>query len=190
MSSDTKLLQPDEANTVLKVLYESYAKKLLRYTCNNYKISEDDAWTVVYKTIYKMAEVNHKYTFDNRHKQAGFIFKTHINFLRNYFRDRRSFETIHREVEMNENLILKEEEMPMKENVQLKVLQNELDKLQEWERILLLMRGQEMPYSEISEFVNKPVNQLKVYYARLKKQLTEKVNRELSKLNHIAYEKK
>ncbi|MBK6985309.1 MAG: hypothetical protein IPH32_11365 [Bacteroidetes bacterium] len=56
------------------------------------------------------------------------------------------------------------------------ILQQELEKLEDWQRILLLMRGQDMPYSKISEFVKKPENQLKVYYARLKKQLTENVN--------------
>jgi hypothetical protein len=39
-----------------------------------------------------------------------------------------------------------------------------------------------MSYSKISEFVKKPENQLKVYYARLKKQLTDNVNAELEKI--------
>ena len=64
-----------------------------------------------------------------------------------------------------------------------------MDKLEEWQRILLLMRGQDMPYNEISAFVNKPENQLKVYYARLKKQLLENVSAELNKLNAVSHGK-
>ena len=46
-----------------------------------------------------------------------------------------------------------------------------------------------MPYNEISAFVNKPENQLKVYYARLKKQLLENVSAELNKLNAVSHGK-
>ena len=143
----------------------------------------DDAWAIVYKTIYKIAEVGFKYTFENEQKRSAFIFKTHINFLRNYFRDNKSFEKNNQEVELHENFTDKEPETNTTQNLPLIILQQELEKLEDWQRILLLMRGQDMPYSKISEFVKKPENQLKVYYARLKKQLTDNVNAELEKIN-------
>jgi DNA-directed RNA polymerase specialized sigma24 family protein len=180
----------DLNNDIVKVFYEAYAQKLYRYTCKNYSINEDDAWTIVYKTIYKLAEVNSKYSFENKQKQAGFVFKTHINFLRNYFRDNKSFEVNNLEVELNDNLPFVKEEGLIKENTHLKILQGELDKLEEWQRILLLMRGQDIPYSEITAFVSKPEKQLKVYYARLKKQLLDNINAELTRLNSTANEKK
>ncbi|MBC7383038.1 MAG: sigma-70 family RNA polymerase sigma factor [Bacteroidia bacterium] len=170
-------------NDVVKSLYEMYAKKLLAYTFKNYTIDKDDAWAIVYKTIYKIAEVGSKYTFENEQKRSAFIFKTHINFLRNYFRDNKSFEKNNREVELHENFADKEPELNPTQNLPLTVLQQELEKLEDWQRILLLMRGQDMPYSKIAEFVKKPESQLKVYYARLKKQLTENVNAELEKIN-------
>lgn len=173
-----------EANNAVKELYETYAKKLFAYTKKNYGIAEDDIWTLVYKTIYKMAEIKDRYTFENEFKRSGFIFKMHINFLRNYFRDSKSFERNLQEVELNNNLIAgKEEATPAQESLQMKILKNELDKLEEWQRILLLMRGQDMPYSEIVPFVNKPEKQLKVYYARLKQLLLENITSELKKLN-------
>ncbi|MES2680223.1 MAG: sigma-70 family RNA polymerase sigma factor [Bacteroidota bacterium] len=172
-------------NKLVKQLYEQYAKKLLSYTLNRYSVNEDDAWTLVYKTIYRIADVYDKYSFENEHKQSGFVFKTHINYLRNYFRDNKTFEAKNFEVELDENYFTLKEDVPAKENLQLKVLQLELDQLEEWERILLLMRGQEMPYSDISKFVNKPEKQLKVYYARLKKQLLIRVNDALLKLNEL-----
>ncbi len=185
-----KNLQSTEVNKeVVKVLYETFANKLLAYTCKNYRINEDDAWTIVYKTIYKMAEVNDKYVFADKHKQNAFVFKTHINYLRNFFRDNKSFEGKNFEVELKEDHGKIDEELPVKESIELKVLQNELDKLEEWQRILLLMRGQNMPYSEIAAFVKKPEKQLKVYYARLKQQLLENVNTQLNKVKSGSHEK-
>jgi DNA-directed RNA polymerase specialized sigma24 family protein len=174
---------------IVKAFYEKYAKKLLAYTCKNYTIGEDDAWTIVYKTIYKMAAVKHKYNFDHPNKENAFVFNTHINYLRNYFRDNKSFEGKNFEVELNDKHGFIEEESPQIESIQLRILQQELDKLEDWQRILLLMRGQDMPYSEISAFVKKPENQLKVYYSRLKQQLLENVQNELSKLNTLNHEK-
>ncbi len=168
---------------LVKQLYEQFAKKLLAYTRKRYGLSEDDAWTLVYKTIYRIAEVQGKYTFENQQKFSAFVFKTHINYLRNYYRDNRSFEAKHQEVNLDEKIFASNEDLQESQSVQLKVLQQHLDRLEDWERILLLMRGQGLSYSEIANFVNKPQNQLKVYYARLKKQLMLDVNETLLKLN-------
>jgi DNA-directed RNA polymerase specialized sigma24 family protein len=183
-----KAINVSNENTLVKTYYESYAKQLFAYTRKNYNISEDDSWTIVYKTIYKMAEVNDNYKFENDQKQRAFVFKAHINFIRNYYRDNKSFEHKNLEVELND-FVQPEEDTSKQESIELKILNKELEKLEEWQRILLLMRGQDIPYSDISAFVNKPENQLKVYYARLKKQLLEDVNNELTKLNSITNEK-
>lgn len=180
--TETYDLLSNTNNDVVKSLYELYAKKLLTYTCKNYTIDKDDAWAIVYKTIYKIADVQSNYTFEHEQKKSAFIFKTHINFLRNYFRDNKSFEKNNQEVELHDNFTDKEPEPNPTQNLPLTILQQELEKLEDWQRILLLMRGQDMPYSQISEFVKKPENQLKVYYARLKKQLTDNVNAELEKI--------
>ncbi len=184
---ETYSLLSGNNNEAVKVLYEAYAKKLLAYTCKNYTIDKDDAWAIVYKTIYKIAEVGSEYVFESEQKKSGFIFKTHINFLRNYFRDNKSFEKNHQEVDLTENFAEKEQETSSTQNLPLTILQQELEKLEDWQRILLLMRGQDMPYSKISEFIHKPENQLKVYYARLKKQLTDNVNTELQKIKTNEY---
>lgn len=184
---ETYSLLSNTNNEVVKSLYELYAKKLLAYTCKNYTIDKDDAWAIVYKTIYKIADVQSNYKFENEQKKSAFIFKTHINFLRNYFRDNKSFEKNNQEVELHENFADKEPETNQTQNLPLQILQQELEKLEDWQRILLLMRGQDMPYSKISEFVKKPENQLKVYYARLKKQLTDNVNAELEKIKTVQH---
>ena len=179
---ETYSLLSNSDNEVVKQLYELYAKKLLAYTCKNYTIDKDDAWAIVYKTIYKIAEVLKDYHFESEQKRSAFIFKTHINFLRNFFRDNKSFEKNNREVDLTDHFAEQETETQPTQNIALTILQQELEKLEDWQRILLLMRGQDMSYGKISEFVNKPENQLKVYYARLKKQLAENVNAELQKI--------
>ena len=41
---ETYSLLSNTNNEVVKSLYETYAKKLLAYTCKNYTIDKDDAW--------------------------------------------------------------------------------------------------------------------------------------------------
>jgi DNA-directed RNA polymerase specialized sigma24 family protein len=163
----------------VKWLYERYAKKLLAYTLRTYLPAEDDAWSVVYKTLYRIAEVSAQHEFENEYKFNGFIFRTHINYLRNFLRDNKRFEARHREIELDDHHAVEEESEPVPPSLPLQVLQQELDKLEDWQRILLLMRGQDVPYSKIAEFVDKPEHHLKTYYARLKKQLHDAVNEHL-----------
>lgn len=176
-------------NEVVIQLYKNYAKKLLRFSCNKYSLNSDDAWAVVYKTIYKMAEVEMKYNFENENKRQAFVFKTHINHLKNYFRDDRSFEKKNHEVELHENFTDIETDQSLTKNAPLEILQQELEKLEDWQRVLLLMRGQDVPYTEIAKYIDKPENQLKVYYARLKKQLAENINAKLQTLKPIEHVK-
>lgn len=181
LNSENEFASIAKANTEnVKALYNNYAKMLLSYTLKNYTISKDDAWTVVYKSIYKMAEKQNGYNFENEQKLKSFLFTTHINFLKNFFRDNKSFESKYHEIELADEHAVSAEAVVVVENENLKILQNELDKLEDWQRILLLMRTQDVPYSKIAEFVNKPEKQLKVYYARLKKQIHESVNQQVS----------
>ena len=167
----------------IKLLFEQYSKKLLTYATYNWKTDEDTAWDLVYKTIYKTADVIHEYEFENEQKFSSFIFKIFINYLRNYVRDAKTASQGVTEVALNDTIINSypantKTSAPITKSM--KILQRELDKLEDWQRILLLMRCQEMPYSAISKFVDKPEEQLKVYYARLKKQITEKINEQLN----------
>ncbi len=55
-------------------------------------------------------------------------------------------------------------------------LQKVLQTLEDWQRIILLMRAQDYSYEDIAKYVSRPEKQLKVYHMRLKKVLTEKTN--------------
>ncbi len=187
------IVTDNQVNTVeqklLTFYYNEYSRKLLTYTERHYLIPEDDASNLMYKTIYRMAEVHHKYEFVSEQKRNAFVFTTHINFIRNYFRDEKRFENKCKIVPLEAAERGESAPPDATNNLALTILQVELEKLQEWQRILLLMRGQDVPYSEIAPFTGRPEKQLKTYYLRLKKQLFQKVNAELKKLKQKHDEK-
>ena len=51
----------------------------------------------------------------------------------------------------------------------LRVVAETLDQLESWERVLLRCRALDVPYEDIAQYTGKPVKQLKVYHARIKK---------------------
>ncbi len=158
-------------------LYRRYGKKLYSYAVYSWKLDEDEAWELVYKTLYKVIDSYKNYEFQSEEKFASFSFKIFINYLRNHYRDTRKIE---KPVPLtgNEQPLAAEEtgkdEQP--ENTKLKALNAALDKMEDWQRMLLLMRSEGRPYSEIAFYVNRPEDQLKVYYQRLKEQISKKLN--------------
>ena len=172
----------------IELLFELYSKKLNNYAIYNWKVNEDVSWDLIYKTIYKVADAYVDYEFENEQKFASFIFKIFINYLKNHLRDTKTASQGMEQVELSNQVINSyyKEEQAILPNNNLKLLQIELDLLEDWQRILLLLRSQGMSYHEISNYVNKPEEQLKVYYARLKKQLAEKLINKSSKFEQNA----
>jgi RNA polymerase sigma factor (sigma-70 family) len=170
----------------IKLLFEQYSKKLLIYASRTWSMEEDVAWDLIYKTIYKTADVISKYEFQNEQKFASFIFKIFINHIRDHLRQSKTATHGVREVELSDliiNTYHQDSSSKSNSNHLLKILEEELNKLEDWQRILLLLRSQNMPYSDIATYVNKPEKQLKVYYARLKDQLTKRVQELANKKN-------
>jgi RNA polymerase sigma factor (sigma-70 family) len=170
----------------IQLLFELYSKKLLVYASRTWNMEQDAAWDLIYKTIYRTADVIHQYEFQNEQKFASFIFKIFINLIRDHLRKTKTTAHGVREVELNE-FIINNHRTDSTEKASpshlLKMLENELSKLEDWQRILLLLRSQDMPYSDIAKYVDKPEKQLKVYYARLKQQLTESMQKIVIKKN-------
>lgn len=164
----------------IDLLYKQYGKKLYGYAVSKWSMDEDESWELVYKTLYKVISVIDKYNFESEDKFAGFIFKIFINYLRNHYRDNKNK---HPEtVELNETFSNNFEGKDEKNNSEtrqsplMQCLQKVLQSMEDWQRILLLMRAQDYSYEAIADYVNKPGDQLKVYYMRLKKIVTEKTN--------------
>ena len=152
----------------LEQMYKKYGAKLCAYAVNKWNLKEDDSWDLVYKTLYKIEKSIADYQFDNEEKFAAFVFKVFINYLRNYHRDTK------KEIKtdpLNDWDTVENEKSNISDSQELKILNKELDLLEDWQRILLLLRAQGMPYSEIEKYTNKPEKQLKVYYGRLKKRI-------------------
>jgi len=160
-------------------IYERYGKKLYGYAVTKWNLDEDDAWDIIYKTIDKTVETIDRYSFETEKKFGSFIFKIFINYLRNHYRDKMSKlpDTIlfdenrpFSDQPVNES---KEDDVP---GIHMKILEEELEMLEDWQRILLLMRAQNYSYREIAEYVSKPEEQLKVYHMRCLKKITEQLN--------------
>ncbi len=163
-------------------LYKRYGCKLYAYAIRSWHVREDDAWDLVYKTLYKVLDSYRNYDFDNEDKFASFVFRVFINYLRNHYRDHKK-ESEALKISDTELASLPEQPetiLPDGENTKMTILNEELDKMEDWQRILLLMRSDGYAYSEIATFIDKPEDQLKVYYQRLKKRITDKINEQLS----------
>lgn len=167
----------------LRQAYERYGKKLYGYALGVWHCDEDVAWDLVYKTLYRTADQVANYRFENEEKFGGFVFRIFVNYLKNYHRDHPKKHT----VVLNENLVL--DESPETESIKHQLLRAELEKMEDWERILLLTRSQGMSYAAIAEYTGKPVDQLKVYYGRLKKRLETKLADSLMTIKHTDHGK-
>lgn len=183
----------------VELLYNRYGKKLYSYAISHWKLDEDASWELVYQTLYKVTETYQRYSFANEDKFGAFIFKMFINYLRNNYRDNKRMDEKASFVNFNESELEnydeqtsvgrevkqriteqdarnKEEE---KESIPISLLKAELEQLEDWQRMLLLMRCQDIPYQTISEMVGKPETQLKVYYQRLKARIMKKLSPKL-----------
>lgn len=166
----------------MRVLYERYGNRLYRYARSAWKLDEDETWEIVYKTLYKVIETTGAYTFESEQKYASFVFRIFINLLRDNYRVKKKADEKLERVgyESVEERPEKEEESET-DSGKMILLKKELEKLEDWERVLLLMRSQDAPYSEIAKYVNKPAEQLKVYYQRLKVSLAKRMHEQLAK---------
>lgn len=170
---DFKKLQQYSKEERVKLLYREYGNQLFRYANSTWKIGEDESWDLVYKAIYKITDMLLNLSFEVEQQFRSYLFKLFINLLKNHLRDEKVKKGDYHEVDLNDSVA----DSTSHETVspQVKKLNLILEEMEEWQRILLLMRAQDFSYQEISKFVNKPTNQLKVYYARLKKQLEKKI---------------
>lgn len=170
----------EKDSDAIALLYSRYGKKLYGYSISKWKLSEDDSWEIVYKTLYKVIKVIDNYTFENENKFISFLFKIFINYLRNHYRDNKDkrFETV--ELMGTHEKIAGDRNAPQENSPRLSplmaCLQKVLQVMEDWQRIILLMRAQDYSYEEIAKYVSRPVGQLKVYHMRLKKVVTEKTN--------------
>ena len=83
---------------------------------------------------------------------------------------------------MEEDKVGNSEESYEQEREEVTLLNEILDDLEDWQRILMLMRAQDYSYAEIAKYTQKSEKNLKVYYGRLKKQIAKKMEFKLQKV--------
>ncbi len=176
MQKETYKIISKKKRKAVDIFYERYGQKLLAYAISNWKTDEDTAWELIYKTFDSIIDNIEQYEFESEKKFSSFVLVIFLNKLRNHYRNKkRSIETISgTSLEFHAEPI---EENQSEDSSQMKDLKIELAKLEDWERMLLLLRAQQMPYSEIANYVNKPQDQLKVYYSRLKQKITKSLTK-------------
>jgi len=183
--------------TGMQLLYERYGKQLYSYAVTSWQLSEDEAWELAYETLLKIIASIKQYEFESEKKFGSFVFTVFCNLLRNFYRDEKrraervrflSFDealfdeskdspSLQTEREVQAQLVEQfvrahwEEPRHDEAKANLNCLHTALDGLEDWERVLLLQRAQQIPYAEIARFINKPADQLKVYHQRARKKL-------------------
>lgn len=164
----------------ITALYNHYGKKLYGFAVHKWNVNEDEAWELIYKTLYKIIEVIDKYSFESESKFNGFVFQIFINNLRNHYNERKNKHIEIVELEEKHGSYSAEQkndsDNSISTNPYMNCLKKILEQFEDWKRILLLMKAQNFSYEEISKYVDKPGDQLKVYYMRAKGILTNKVN--------------
>jgi RNA polymerase sigma factor (sigma-70 family) len=197
------LIQRDRTSAV-QVLYERYGKKLYSYAVTSWHLNEDDAWETVYETLYRTVEKFDNYTFESEKKFSSFVFTIFCNNLRRHYRDTKKMAEKVEFAPFNESLFDESRSNPGLQTERLvqdrlsdaavsayredaavnsqlmELLEQCLDELQDWERILILLRSQNMPYSEIAEYMHKPADQLKVYHQRTRAKLEKLLEAKLT----------
>ncbi len=175
----TQLKKKDKA--AIALIYNVYGKKLYGYAVSKWHLNEDEAWDLIYKTLYKIISVIDQYTFENDSKLNGFIYKTFINNLRNHYHTSKKNAGLTVELNEKHGSISETVETEKPLSAHMKCLKLVLAQFEDWKRVLMLMKAQNFSYEEISTYINKPADQLKVYYMRAKQVLVEKVNECVSK---------
>jgi RNA polymerase sigma factor (sigma-70 family) len=201
-----ELLRTQRSKAV-QVLYERYGKKLYSYALTSWHLDEDTAWELIYETLYKTVEKIDSYEFNSEKKFGSFLFTIFCNNLRRHYRDTKkreeklsfsSFNEQNFEASKSDPSMFTErrvQELMVDASIEayrepeagsdtlMQILDACLAKLPDWERILLLLRSQDMPYNEIARYVHKPAEQLKVYHQRAKTKLEKLVEEALTSIS-------
>lgn len=179
---------------------------LYNYAIQSWRIDEDSAWEIIYKVLFRITERINDYTFKSENQFRNMLYSIFNHELINFYHKTKRIEERLKflqfddtdlelansnpgflaENEINESIFKKAIEdfwdNPAAENPLLDYLNKLLDDLEDWERILINQRSKGASYQEIARYIDKPENQLKVYYSRIKKkiqiQLLEKMKDE------------
>jgi RNA polymerase sigma factor (sigma-70 family) len=164
---------------IAECLYKAYGVNLVRYAIKSWQQDEDDAWEILYDTLYGFINSYSSQTFDSEKQVGALVWKIFRNKLRDKIRQKKrqgnfslngldSVEAVLLEGSAASN-------ESTNENPILPKLDSVLEDLNDWERQLLLCRANDFPYRVIEELTGRKKDFLKVHYQRLKKRISERL---------------
>ncbi len=179
----------------LELLFNVFGSKLLAYAIENWKFDEDDAWECIYKTFQTIVDTIEDYDFTTDAHFKNFLFKVFKNNLRQVYKKQKALiqkiefvplsEALAFTTTEQDNLMYSDGESffealandkSFRTDNRLKMIETALDKLEEDERELLLLRGQNFSYKEIGALMGIQDDHLKVRVHRAKKKLLKIIN--------------
>lgn len=180
----------------LEELYNVYGSRFYSYSIQKWNLTEDEAWEVVYKTLETLVLKLSNYKFESKARFEGLLFKVLVNFLRQYYRAKRSqhegdieFVDLNSEEEMpyhiskyiHKNAFAEYYKTELVESPALIMLNEALNQLEKSDKELLLLRAQNYSYEEIAVLLKIDNNQLKVKHHRAKQKLLNIINENQNK---------
>ncbi|WP_286757173.1 sigma-70 family RNA polymerase sigma factor [Roseivirga sp. UBA838] len=166
----------------LEKLFEKYSNKLFSYCVSNWDFSEDEGWDLIYSTFETILDSIKGYDFESERHFENFLFKVFKNNLRQLYRKQKALlehiQFVPLELEglekEGEKLFGQMHDEDLKvSSPQIELLNHALERLNDSDRELLLLRGQNFSYEQIASFLGIEDNQLKVKAHRAKKKLVD-----------------
>lgn len=188
----------------LGFLFETYGQSLFGYSIHHWKLTEDEGYDVLYKTLETVGKVISRYEFDSETHFKNWLFKIHKNNILQHLRAKKN-----KEIEIyrftyndweNEINGLEAEAFEIAEfkseienidslsrdlnNPVMAAMQKALQQISDTERELLLLRMNNYSYEEIANMLNIENNQLKVKFNRAKAKVEKKTLEILKEISH------
>jgi RNA polymerase sigma factor (sigma-70 family) len=164
---------------IAECLYKAYGVNLVRYAIKSWQQDEDDAWEILYDTLYGFINSYSSQTFDSEKQVGALVWKIFRNKLRDKIRQKKRQGNFSLNGLDSVEAVLLEGSAASNESTNENPILSELDSvledLNDWERQLLLCRANDFPYRVIEELTGRKKDFLKVHYQRLKKRISERL---------------
>ena len=166
----------------LEALFNLFGDRFYNYAIVRWRLSQDDAWDVVYKTLQAIAEDAISKAFESGKHFENYCYKVFLNNLRQWYRAKRSKDEQLQFVELDGEYAPLQSQLAASAfndyyneapsaNALLERLDAALQGLSALQRDLLLLRAQNFSYAEIASMLNIEDKQLKVQHHRAKEKL-------------------
>lgn len=170
-----------------ETLYDNYANQFYGYAIDKWHCKEDEAWDVVEKTLVKLQEKLPLCNFEKQNQYNAYLWKVFKSYLNKSYqkKKRKSKEIQFVSIEQTTEGFIKEDNLKSvgfdesfvqsflddTETDRVKLFKKALNQLADIDREILLLRIQNLTYSEIAGILGLDQKQLKVKHFRAKKRL-------------------